>query len=200
MNEYSETDESFWMWFSAYAEEVKRAYQEGDHSWLDDQLTRWLSKVGDDLGWEIGPYHDGFDTLVISPKTRSNLPLTKRIVATAPAIDGWKFEPAKPPKKVQKLEITLDGFTNPADQWAYRMTSFNSGEFVDIEIFIPKDVPFDERRSPTICALIVETLIGEELFLERVGRLAHQRVDDVAAIDRVTPMKHLYDHLDSALS
>jgi hypothetical protein len=191
--------EEFWDWFVLNAEEVRRAYQEGDSEWLNDQLSRWLQSYAEGLHWEIGPYHHDADTLVISPGTRANLPITRRLVAAAPQIPGWRFEHAKPKKKVSKLAIRLDNARYPAEDWTYRLTAYNEGEFVDIEVFISTGAPFDDSRGRLLCELVVETLLGEELRLERVGMITHQRVADPAGIPRVTSIRHLYDHLKSAL-
>jgi len=191
--------DEFWGWFVGNAGEVRRAHEEGDDEWLGDQLSRWLRSYADGLHWEIGPYHDGFETLVISPGVRGNLPLTRRLVAAAPHIPDWRFEYAKPRKHVEKLVVRLDNCHYPADDWTYRMTAYNAGEFVDLELFIPVTAPFDDSRGRFLCERIAETLLGEELRLEKVGRISHQRVEDPTAIPRATPIRHLYEHLNSAL-
>ncbi len=190
----------FWSWFAVNAEEVRRAYNEGDTEWLNDQLSRWLRSYSDVLSWEIGPYHDGVDTLVISPRTRAGLPLTRRLVAFAPELQGWRFEHAKPRKLVSQLSVQLHGETYSAANWTYRMTTYNKGEFVDIEVFIPAREAFDTSHGSLLCEVIADTLLGEELRLERVGRIEHHVVDAPGEIPRTTRMSCLYDHLVSAVS
>src|SRR5437762_10458364 len=89
---------AFWHWFAASHEQVASAYAADDLAWLDQNITPRIQGIQPKLRWEIGPYHHPDHTLVISPAIRENVPLAERVVATAPALAGWHFLPAKPAK------------------------------------------------------------------------------------------------------
>ena len=190
----------FWVWFAANSEQVRKAYNHGDYPWIDEAVNPLLEKIAPDMAWEMGPYCLPNDAFVLSPTTRENLAITKRAVALAPVIAGWRFLPAKPAKELLSLEFVIEDRSVNADNWRYKLTSYNKGEFVDIEIlFDLADAPCSEDED-MFCELVVEALIGEELRLDRVGYLNPRTVDDVSAIEKATPMTHLKKHLEVVLA
>lgn len=190
----------FWAWFAANSERVREAYDRGDFEWIDGAVIPRLEKIAPDITWEMGPYCHPHYAFVLSPTTRENLATTKRAVALAPTIDGWRFLPAKPAKELLSLEFVIEANSVNADTWRYRLTSYNKGEFVDIEIlFDTANAPPSEDED-VFCELVVEALIGEELRLDRVGYLSPRTVDDVLAIERAAPMTHLMKHLALVLA
>ena len=101
-----------------------------------------VEKIAREITWETAPYCDPHDALVLSPTARENLPTTKRAVALAPRLDGRCFLAAKPPKELLSLEFVVEGNSVNADNWRYRLASYNKGEFVDIEVL------FDRAHAP----------------------------------------------------
>ena len=189
----------FWSWFSANSKALRSAYNDGDTDWLDAQISSRVKRVGPTLNWEIGPYAHPDCTFVLSPTIRENLPTTRTAVAHAPRLDGWRFLHAKPRKILNSLDFEANGHRINADNWLYRMTAYNGGEFVDIELFFPDDDHRPSGHEPLFCELVVESLIGEELRLDRVGFLQpHILAADTDACG-LTQIQHLHDHLLSIL-
>ena len=142
---------NLWAWFVANSELVRKAYNCGDYTWIDEAVDPLLEKIALDMTWEMGPYCLPHDAFVLSPTTRENLAIAKRAVAHAPAIDGWRFLPAKPAKELLSLEFVVEDSSINADNWRYKLTSYNKGEFVDIEIlFDLADYPLDCARARSI--------------------------------------------------
>ena len=64
---------TFWEWFADWQDDVAAAYASDDARWLDANLTAQVKRIQAQLNWEIGPYHDPENTLVISPSARDNI-------------------------------------------------------------------------------------------------------------------------------
>lgn len=189
-----------WDWFSGNSGDIALRYGAQDYAWLDQELSPRVSAIAEEMNWEIGPYALPNNAFVLSPAVRANLVKARTAVTLAPTIPGWAFLPAKPAKDLSSLIFSVGDVTVSADDWRYRITSYNRGEFVDIEIFFESSIAPPTSSAGMFCELVVEALLGEELRLDRVGYVTHAVVDDVAAIEKVTRMKYLRKHLETVLS
>lgn len=186
----------FWLWFEANIDCIAWAYDQSDIDWLRDNLSPQVRRLGDRLNWEIGPYRDPARTFVLSPTVRENLPLTRSVVAAAPAIRDWRFLHAKPAKVLNTLEFSAHGCSINADNWRYQLTAYNAGEFVDIDLYL--DAPISNETM--FAELVVEALTGEERRLDQVGCITCRIVDPDDLPANLTQIKHLNDHLDQVLA
>lgn len=190
----SQVIRDFWLWFASNLDPITNAYNSSDANWLRTNVSPRIKTLGSPINWEIGPYHDPDYTFVFSPTIRENLPLTRSIVDAAPEIDRWHFLHAKPPKVLQNLHFDSDGHSVSADNWLYTLTAYNAGEFVDIDLYLDAPIPSNKMFSE----LVVESMLGEEVRLDRVGYITPHVADAVP--DNVTPIQHLKDHLDDVLA
>lgn len=189
----------FWKWFEDHTGEIESAYSGGDFDWLDLEISPRVDRMADGLNWEIGPYFDPDRTFVISPGARENLPFTRGAVERAPVLAGWRFVAAKPRKVLNSLVFEVGESSVVAEDWRYRLTSYRSGEFVDIELLIDDGCELPSGQENLFGELVVESLIGEECRLDRVGIIAITRVDHVMSEERSTAIRHLPDHLAKVL-
>ena len=190
----------FWNWFASNAARIHDAYNCDDDGWLDTSISPKIDRIADHLNWELGPYNDPDDTFVLSPTIRENLPVTRAAIVFAPKIAGWHFLPAKPPKELLTLTFSAHECTINADDWRYRLTVYNNGEFVDIEIFVNVSSGFPAAHEGLFCELVIEAMLGEEYRLDRVGDLIPKIVDDNTTIENSTGIQHLKDHLAQVLT
>lgn len=189
---------AFWKWFKAFRREVENAYSAGDTIWLDSEFTKRLRAIEPNLNWEIGPYFDPEFALVISPSIRENIELAKGVIRAAPQIPGWHFLAAKPPKRMTRLVMTLPFRPDVeicGDEWAYRLTSYNNGEFFDVEVFsdVPSSMQQDDLSVLTHC--LIEALVGEFVYLEKIGAVTVYRPTDSRSLENTTPLRFLNEHL-----
>jgi hypothetical protein len=189
-----------WKFFSGNAAEIAAAYDYGKYDWLDKKLSPLVKAIAEDMSWEFGPYHHPDQTFVLSPTIRENLPLSRAAVADAPSIPGWFFEPAKPAKDLLSLFFEAKGSSVCADEWRYRLTSYNSGEFVDIEIFYDSSTSPPAAHEDMFSELVVEAILGEELRLDRVGYLKPTLVPDVGTLESASAIRYLKEHLGKVLA
>ena len=191
--------DEFWRWFVAHDKAVREAYESQNAHWLDAELTPRVERIATGTSWEIGPYSPPDNTLVLSPETRKELSAVKAAVASAPRVSGWQFIACKPPKQLLSLTFEFANVSTNADSWVYRMTSYNQGEFADLEIFFEPSAAPPSGEEATLCELVVEALLGEELRLDRIGAITPASVADVRAIENTTAMRHLRPHLIQTL-
>ena len=180
----------FWSWFIDNLHDISEAYDCGDSERLGILFAGRLPKTVCAINWEIGPYHHPERTLILSPTVRENLPLTKKLVSEAPAIPGWHFLPAKPPKVLLSLQFELPGASACADEWRYILYAYPDG-LMELEILIPADAPFPKVRDRLICEILVDSLIGEETRLNHIVGITPLRIDAFSALHgiAVTSMK-----------
>jgi hypothetical protein len=193
---------SFWDWFTAAHDSVATAYDRGQLDWLDDALTTRVRAIHPRLNWEIGPYHHPERTLVISPSIRQNIDLARRVVAAAPALPGWHFLPAKPPKELNRLELELPGVRGAgvcADGWTYRLTAYNGLEFFDIEVFTDVAAGVSDGDLRLLASRLIESLVGETVYLERFADVQVHRRPAGQCSEELTPFPLLGHHVRSLL-
>jgi len=191
--------DDFWRWFVAHDKDVRDACESRNTSWLDAELSARVERIAQGTSWEIGPYSLPDNAFVLSPGTRKELAAVKAAVARAPRVSGWHFIACKPPKDLLSLTFELENVPTNADSWVYRMTSYNGGEFADLEIFFEPSAAPSQGKEAALCELVVEALLGEELRLDRIGAITPVSVPDVRAIENTTAMKHLRSHLIEVL-
>lgn len=189
---------AFWKWFKTFCREVEGAYSAGDTNWLNSELTKRIRSIEPNLNWEIGPYADPEFTLVISPSIRENIELAKEVIRAAPQMSGWHFLAAKPPKRMTRLVMTLPFRPNVqicGDEWVYRLTSYNNGEFFDIEVFTdaPSSMLQDDLLVLSHC--LIEALVGEFVYLDRIGSVTVYRPTDSRSLENTTSLRLLNEHL-----
>ena len=189
-----------WRYFSGHVIEIAVAYSAKDYAWLDSKLSPLVKIIAEDMHWEIGPYHHPDLTFVLSPTIRENLAASRDAIAIAPRIPGWVFVPAKPAKDLLSLSFEARGITVNADEWQYRMISYNDGEFVDVELFFEPSTSPPSYCEIMFCELVVEALLGEELRLERVGDLIPTLVQDVKVVENASEIRYLREHLAEVLA
>ncbi|MCA9074620.1 MAG: hypothetical protein KDA93_06270 [Planctomycetaceae bacterium] len=197
---YQDAINELWSWFSSNTKEIRTAYVNGDDQWLDEQITPRVQKINEHLNWEIGPYNDPDETFVLSPTIRENIPLTHLAISAAPRCPGWHFLAAKPPKQLRSLTFSTETGETCADEWAYQLTSYNQGEFVDIEIFMEPTADLPIEQLDMFCELVVESLVGEEFRLNRIGDITARIVDAMEAVPGLTSIQYLPDHLAAVLT
>jgi hypothetical protein len=191
--------DEFWRWFVAHDKNVREAYESRNTYWLEAELSARVERIAQGTSWEIGPHSLPDKAFVLSPGTRKELAAVKTAVARAPRVSGWHFIACKPPKDLLSLTFELANVSTNADSWVYRMTSYNGGEFADLEIFFEPSAAPSLGKERTLCELVVEAILGEELRLDRIGAITPVSVPDVRAIENTTAMKHLRPHLIAVL-
>jgi len=187
--------QAFWNWFADWHTDIATAYTNGDSFWLSANLTAQVKRIHPRLNWEMGPYHDPDHTLVISPSDRDHIALARLIVDAAPTLPGWHFLPAKPPKLLKSLTIELPGVRVVADEWRYRLTAYNKMEFFDIEVFTPLLETIVDRELESATRRLIESLVGELIYLERFADVKLIRSLDVASMESLTSFAALARHI-----
>lgn len=189
---------AFWEWFRDWHGDIAAAYGSGDSFWLDANLTEQVKRLEPRLNWEMGPYHHPDNTVVISPSVRENIELAELIVAAAPALAGWHFLPAKPPKVLKRLAMELPGIVGSevcGDDWVYRLTAYNKMEFFDIEVFTDYVGPVSDKRLELLTRRLIECLVGEVMYLDKFAAVKVIRGTEARSPEKLTAFPALAQHV-----
>ena len=160
----------FWTWFSTSAEEIREELTTtGIHALAGTsigELDKRVRQLGPDLRWEIGPFLDSTTFLAISPNgSKDNLHLTRQVVEAAPAISGWRFLPAKPPKNDKRFGFNFGGRRIDTSKWHYTLVRWENPIQYGVT-WIPGSVAqFDGISLDALAWFILDSEIGEEAAL-----------------------------------
>jgi hypothetical protein len=167
-----EIDE-FWAWFVVNADEL--AIVDGIDDEMVDEIDERVDVLAEGLTWELGPGLQSKHMFVIGPgNEREQLRESRRIIARAPALEGWEFYPAKPPKNwggTFKIEVGGEHRDVDVSGWRAVLLRYPDG-YVELHIEAPdlEDVPDTDRFTVAVTA--VDSAIGEERRLEALDGIS----------------------------
>ncbi len=166
------------------------------------ELAKWLAAINPQLRWEVGSGSRAEWFLAFSPNLQEKLlDLTNALAREAPDVPGWEFLPAKPRKELQRRTIKItDGDRTREynfEDWRYYLTSFNQGEFYDVNI-IP--IGYESECGSDLehaASLIIESELGEELFITAIDRVIIDA--STANPDKSDVVRDLHAHLSAEI-
>nr|WP_324259249.1 hypothetical protein [Cellvibrio fontiphilus] len=143
---------------------------------FQEEISKKLSVINPNIRWEAGPWESGENFFAVSPNLDvNNFSLTKLLTECAPNVVGWFFLSSKPRKRwssrVIKIKSGNKFIEYNIDSWRYYLTSFNDGEFFDVNL-IPyghEDIPIDDLEY--IGSMFVEFELGEEIYMELIDQI-----------------------------
>lgn len=166
----SSQSEEFWNWFRDVA--VLLAGNIENQGVLQE-LDRRVHGMDPRLSWEIGPGGIEPWQLVISPNLDRDLRATAReIISLAPVLHGWEFHSARRPKAWDyKLLMNRSGERPPLELdvsgWNFVVLRYPDSA---LEIMLEGEdlsvIDDDERWQ--MAALVLESILGEELLLDKI--------------------------------
>lgn len=193
---------NFWGWFEQNEARITSLFTPTPDSRIFRETSANVGTLGAGLGWEIGPGLKQESLFVISPnRDAARLRITKAVVEKAPIVEGWEFHAAKPPKNWRhQLETKLGSDVIKLDftDWKYLLTSYNRGEFYDLALIPDRRYRWSNDILSRCGVLFVEGAIGEELLIERIGKIRVRTSAGARAAD-LTPCPYLRDHLGELL-
>ena len=196
----------FWKWFISVSDELSKS-SEDDR--LLKQLDGFVSTIGQDLDWEIGPVElemnikdDAKSYLAISPCLNEELlSKTREIIARAPDCKGWAFFPSKPVKgwtgswnMLNELDrvISID-----ANEWKYILYQFDDATF-DMDIWV-NNVDGNLTTKYIAVDVVITNLLGEERFMNEIKNISIIKGDDLNTQHNWSLLKNLDKHLNALL-
>jgi hypothetical protein len=188
----------FWQWFESVAQQLAT----NSHPAILDQLNDHVTNLGD-ISWELGPGVGAENALVISPDGKPEwLPVTRDIVAMAPAIPGWEFHHARPPKQWD-LQFAIECSSGEmleidARTWRYVLFEFPDGTF-DLVIEQPNLVSAEHDDRWLACMILVDGLLGEATRLTFITDMDPVLTLPLEIAGNATPIGRLPTHFDSVL-
>jgi hypothetical protein len=157
----------FWDWFRGVADLLSANPED---SALLKELDGRVHNLDPKLSWEIGPGLQKPWQLVISPNLSRELrEKTRLIVARAPGLPAWEFHAARQPKNWHyKLELGGDKVPIDASTWTFVLLRYPDG--VREILLKGRDLPpLSEEERWQAAAIALESILGEDMFLDRVN-------------------------------
>jgi hypothetical protein len=157
----------FWTWFSISAQEIR---EELTTSGIESragasigELDKRVRQISPDLRWEIGPFLDDTTFLAISPNgSKDNLRLTRKVAEAAPAIPGWRFLPAKPPKNDKRFGFDFGGVRIDTSKWHYTLVRWENPIQYGVTWIPDSEAQFDGISLDALAWFVLDSEIGEE--------------------------------------
>lgn len=161
--------DDFWAWFAAEAAHLDLAQLAagGYH-----EVDRRVVALG--FSWEAGPTDDGGCFLALSPSgDAAHLALTRAAVARAPAVPGWTFLPAKPPRvaDLRALVLHLDDGPRSFDVTTWDVVRYRFDDGVCDLVFRPPPTDASPETLWSVARTIVDGELGEPRAIERVHQI-----------------------------
>lgn len=155
----------FWNWFESHAEQLAREAMADasvrDAAGVLSELDRRLTRLEPGIGWEVGPYKDGW-CLVLSPVEAAREPaLTPSLLEAAPKIGGWTFLAARP-AKFWRRQFQYCGLDVDARCWRYQLRRWEDGA-LGIIWGLMEWLPDQEADLEDIGWFVLEAEVGEEM-------------------------------------
>ena len=163
-------------------------------------MQQQIRKLGNDIGWEIGPGIEEQYYLAFTLNGNiNNLEVINDILRNAPPSTNWEFRAGRPrrpfnPRLVfrnergQTVEVNLE-------QWEYVLIEFDNGAFFDIEV-VSNQVRMDELAQQQAMWIAVQGALGEVDTLAYIDRIYMVHDPDHAWRERSTPFMYLAEHFD----
>ena len=184
--------DNFFKWL---VPKLDRLFEDKD---VQAEVSVQLQMLHKDLNWEAGPGTKKECFFAFSPSlNRELLNYTQELCHKAPQLEDWEFLAAKPRKKWSErcIRLTDDGETKEYffDDWKYYLTSFNDGEFFDVNL-VAGEKSYDNKETLEYAAdLFVEFELGELMYIELIDKV------NVITPDKddndLTEIKYLYEQL-----
>jgi hypothetical protein len=188
---------SFWTWFETIAAELGSDLENQN---LLTELEKRVSLLGE-VSWEVGPGLNEENALVITPDgVRERLRMTQHIVSLAPAIPGWEFHAARPPRRWE-LQFSIDSAGGgviqiDARDWRYVLYEFPDHTF-DIVLEQSNLQRSTESNRYTAAVVLLDGILGELKRLKLIGRIDTVLVLSEEKVAKANPIDVLGKHLDS---
>lgn len=169
-------NEAFWPWFQKNAQTFFHAVKGGRESIENDffkPLIPKLAQYKDGLFFVTGMYNDTTAELVFSAEgSAKNVVFVEDLVATAPAIPGWKFTALKPAIPIESISIAIHGYEFDAENiffYANELPAYPD----EIDITIVHNDMTEENRNEIAGGvyLYLDNYLGELDFLENIDHL-----------------------------
>lgn len=190
----SQEPASFWSWFTANQERLRRLTTREDAK-LVDELGRRLSSFHEGLTFETGPADDGrLEFAVSADGIKSRFAAVRDLVAAAPQIPGWEIVAFRQRKPESWLHFEMDGNTlSLADIW---FTADEQAFKLDLVLYVRGFGPQTAQAIQHGSFLLVDGALGEYDVEMMVGHIEWQPYTVGGVISGLKPLRDLASLVD----
>ncbi len=167
--------ENFWSWFEANEKTfhtVLKDRNDVEKNFLRHVLAR-IDMIHPGLFALAGMADEHTAELIITADGKiQNFVFVEELIATAPALNGWKFTSLKQPHSIEDVTITMEGYTfNQDNLFFYSNDQPGFPDQIDISVVYP---PFAEEDRQVIIKgifLFLEIFLGELHLATTIDRI-----------------------------
>jgi hypothetical protein len=167
MTDPSDDVRAFWEWFALHEARFRSIDSSRDPRL--DEILRRLHGFSPKLYFEIGGAPEGPTEFIVTAEGRRDLySEVRRLIAAAPALDGWRFIAFKPAHGFDFVTDYEGVHVDPKRCWFMPLTSAKRPNSLGLRIAVPD---FQElRRDAFVTALlkVLDTALGELAAAEEI--------------------------------
>lgn len=194
--ERAEQAAEFWAWIVRNQGRLRETDGK-DRQALFDQLLECLQAFREDLFFEIGGFPGGTTELIITAEGKSDLfDDVRALVASAPALPGWKFIALKPAAGFDFVTVYEGARIDPKTSWFLPLASAEHPDRFGMSLACST---YDATRHDTFRAaahVVVETALGELAAAERVHYIDVEATPEDPTEDGYIELPQLVAYLD----
>lgn len=160
-----------------------------------EQFGEHLRVIDPALRWEIGQETNGRLYLALTPESQRHLrPLIERVIERAPALAGWVYRSARPPKPLDEAaQYTRQIMQRSLDGWVCNV-SLGEHNLIVVRYGIPGCRGPKDREAHISAMATTDALVGEALFERWVGAVEIRPIEEVADGE---PLDGLHTRVDA---
>jgi len=165
--------DSWWNAFSARTHALENLIHGREHWDLPEWMAQHLQVVEPNLMWEFGPaLHGAGHRLVITPESNTHLRvMVQTLLERAPKLPGWEFYPYRPPASLQWAIQTAKARSHrDLHNISFSVTVAQHNR-IDLRYCSPATASPDDKEALNGAFVATETLLGEEILDQWVGRI-----------------------------
>lgn len=189
----------FWEWFKQHEQAFFKAVQDRDNIEKDffDPLSAKLAEIKEGYFFLTGMPDTQTAELIFTPDgATKNIVFAEELVASAPAINHWKFVALKPSVDIEHISISMAGYDFNKDNMHFYFSN-NPARPDNIDITIVHDDFTEEQKAPITngCYIFLDNFLGELNFVNMIDVLRVTGRNSMEAGKELVPLAKLKDYL-----
>ncbi len=188
--------ETFWAWFQAQSAMFHHAVitQEQIETEFFDPLSAWLERMHEGIYFLAGEAEAGVAELIFTADgVYKNFAFIEDLVASAPALTGWRFVALKPACPIEGFGINMNGLAYSDETLRfYAREQPEHPHIVDI-VVVHNDESATEEQLTSGVYVYLDNLLGEWVAVTQIDQL--HIIPPSAATQPLLPMADLAPYL-----
>jgi hypothetical protein len=165
-------------------------------------MREHLKGIDPHLMWEFGPaMRKPGHRVVITPEGRTYLrPMLDTILAKAPKLRNWEFYGYRPAQDPSRILQVVESRTGTEVKDARVTASLGNGRRIDLCYYLPGAREGDDKDGLRVAFAATETVLGEGILDQWIGRIDIRPASEVRGEDRFLPLERLKETVEALIA